>query len=57
MSAYAYEHTCTVCFRPVSEHRDDEVWPPRCCTGCGCGEEHPATSPSFAAPAEEPSRG
>ncbi len=38
-----YEHVCQVCFQPVSEHEDEESWPARCCSGCGCGEEMPSS--------------
>ena len=44
------DHICTVCHRATVEHEDEEVWPPRCCTGCDCGSGDPppqceATSP------------
>lgn len=37
------EHICTVCFQPMTDHHNDPgYFPPRCCHGCGCGEERPA---------------
>lgn len=36
-----YEHICLVCFQPMTHHIDPGHFPPRCCHGCGCGEEQP----------------
>lgn len=39
------EHVCNVCFQPMTEHHDPSYMPPRCCAGCGCGEERPGDCP------------
>lgn len=36
-------HVCMVCFDDSANHENHECWPPRCCHGCGCGEERPAS--------------
>lgn len=44
------EHHCQVCGVVSVAHDDPEPYlPPRCCHGCGCGEEQPDYNAEFAA--------